>query len=118
MFEGDSRKAIIFVKFREIISKQLSVDESDVKLNSHLSSDFHVGELDLLDIIAALEENFDIEISEHEYEKDLDIIECFDLDWTRSSLNISFKAGERCVVNNFIEFIDKKSRFSREVLRQ
>ena len=58
----DESQAKIFVKLRKIVSEQLEVDESEVTLDSHISNDLNAYGLDTVELAAALEEEFDIEI--------------------------------------------------------
>ncbi|MFM6279478.1 MAG: acyl carrier protein, partial [Dolichospermum sp.] len=72
-FGGDERKAKVFVRVRELISEQLSVEEREVTLDSHLSNHLNADEDDVLGIMMVLEEEFDIEIPDEVAEKSLGI---------------------------------------------
>jgi acyl carrier protein len=66
-FGGDKIKAQIFVRLRKAISEQLSVDESEITLDRHISHDLGADELDTVELAMALEEEFEefeVEISE------------------------------------------------------
>ena len=51
-----------FEKIKEIIVEQLGVDESDVNMDSSFTDDLGADSLDLVELIMALEEEFDMEI--------------------------------------------------------
>lgn len=112
-FGGNECKAQIFVRVRKIISEQLGVDESEVSLDSHLSNHLGADELDLVELVMALEEEFKIDISDDESENHLSINSFFGGGscWSSgsSSSYSSFRnAGEECIVRNFVELICKK----------
>ncbi len=52
----------ILEKVRSIVSEQLSVDSSEVKLESNFQNDLGADSLDTVELVMALEEAFDIEI--------------------------------------------------------
>jgi acyl carrier protein len=58
-----------FEKIREIIMNQLSVDESMVTMDTNLMKDLEADSLDAVEIIMAIEEEFDIEVPDEEAEK-------------------------------------------------
>jgi acyl carrier protein len=58
-----------FDKVRDIIVEQLSVDESMVTMDTNLMKDLEADSLDAVEIIMAIEEEFDIEIPDEEAEK-------------------------------------------------
>ncbi|MCP2731301.1 acyl carrier protein [Limnofasciculus baicalensis] len=60
----DERQANIFVKLRKIISEQLDVNESEVTLDSNISTDLNADGLEAVELAMALEEEFEIEIPE------------------------------------------------------
>jgi len=113
-FGGDESKAKVFVRVRNIISDKLEVDESKINLDCHMSNHLNMDDLDLVEIVMALEEEFDIKISD----------ECADFcfsigsfDWRSGSGSgssySSFKAGEECIVRNFVELVYKNISLSR-----
>ena len=57
-----------FEKIRDIIVEQLGVDEADVKPESSFTDDLGADSLDLVELIMALEEEFDIEIPDEDAE--------------------------------------------------
>ncbi|MGG6292799.1 acyl carrier protein [Leptolyngbya sp. AN02str] len=52
----------IFQKVQKIVSEQLSVDESEVTPESNFANDLGADSLDTVELVMALEEEFDIEI--------------------------------------------------------
>ncbi|MGB5960061.1 MAG: phosphopantetheine-binding protein [Coleofasciculaceae cyanobacterium] len=58
----EASQAKIFVKLRQIVSEQLEVEESEVTLDSDISNDLGADEFDTVELAAAIEEEFDIEI--------------------------------------------------------
>ena len=58
-----------FEKNTSIIVEQLSVDESMVTMDTNLMKDLEADSLDAVEIIMAIEEEFDIEIPDEEAEK-------------------------------------------------
>lgn len=58
-----------FDKIRSIIMEQLCVEESLVTMDTNLMKDLEADSLDAVEIITAIEEEFDIEIPDEEAEK-------------------------------------------------
>jgi acyl carrier protein len=58
-----------FEKVREIIVEQLGVDESAVALETSLMKDLEADSLDAVEIIMAIEDEFEIEVPDEEAEK-------------------------------------------------
>ncbi|WP_027399489.1 acyl carrier protein [Anaerovorax odorimutans] len=59
----------MFEKIREIIVEQLGVDESAVTLETQLMKDLEADSLDAVEIIMAIEDEFDIEVPDEDAEK-------------------------------------------------
>lgn len=59
----------IFEKVKEIIVEQLGVEEDIIKGESSFIDDLGADSLDVVELIMALEEEFDIEIPDAEAEK-------------------------------------------------
>lgn len=59
----------IAAKVKEIIVKQLNVDEADVKREASFIDDLDADSLDTVELIMAFEEEFDLEIPDEEAEK-------------------------------------------------
>ena len=49
-------------KMKEIIAEQLSVDESEIALETSFKDDLGAYSLDLFELVMALEEEYDVEI--------------------------------------------------------
>jgi len=58
-----------FEKIKSIIVEQLSVDESSVTADTSLMKDLEADSLDAVEIIMAIEDEFDIEIPDEDAEK-------------------------------------------------
>ncbi len=59
----------IFAKVKKIIVEQLSVDEGEVVPEAMFIDDLGADSLDIVELIMALEEEFDIEIPDNSAEK-------------------------------------------------
>lgn len=59
----------MFEKVKEIIVEQLGVDENDVNMEASFIDDLGADSLDIVELIMALEEAFDLEIPDKEAEK-------------------------------------------------
>ena len=60
---------MVFDKIKDIIVEQLSVDESMVTPETNLMKDLEADSLDAVEIIMAIEEEFEIEIPDEDAEK-------------------------------------------------
>ena len=58
-----------FEDVRKIISKLFDIDSDSIEEESFLSSDLSISELDLEDLIASIEDKYQIEIPQEEYLK-------------------------------------------------
>ena len=56
-------------KIKGIIAEQLGVDEEEVKLETNLAMDLEADSLDAVEIIMAIEDEFDIEVPDEDAEK-------------------------------------------------
>jgi acyl carrier protein len=54
--------AEVFAKVQKIVSEQLGVDEAEVKPEASFANDLGADSLDTVELVMALEEEFDIEI--------------------------------------------------------
>lgn len=59
----------MFEKIRECIASQLGIDEEEIKMESSFVNDLGADSLDVVELIMALEEKYDIEIPDEEVEK-------------------------------------------------
>lgn len=59
----------IFEKVKEITVEQLSADEDAVTLEASFINDLEADSLDIVELMMALEEEFDIEIPDEDAEK-------------------------------------------------
>ncbi|HOQ15933.1 MAG TPA: acyl carrier protein [Defluviitaleaceae bacterium] len=60
---------MVFEKVRQIIAEQLNISESEITEDTSFQDDMGADSLDIFQIIMALEEEFDIEISNEDAEK-------------------------------------------------
>ncbi len=60
---------MVFEKVKKIIVEQLGVEEDEVAMESSFIDDLGADSLDIVELIMALEEEFDIEIPDSEAEK-------------------------------------------------
>lgn len=58
-----------FEKIREIIVEQLGVEESAVNMETHLMKDLEADSLDAVEIIMAIEDEFELEVPDEDAEK-------------------------------------------------
>lgn len=58
----------VFEKVKAIVADQLSIDAADIKLETKFE-DLNADSLDVVEVIMALESEFDIEIPDEEAEK-------------------------------------------------
>lgn len=59
----------VFEKVKEIMAEQLEVDIDSITLDTSFASDLEADSLDIVELIMAIEEEFDIEIPDEEAEK-------------------------------------------------
>ena len=60
---------MVFEKVRDIVVEQLGVEEDEVTMESSFIDDLGADSLDIVELIMALEEEFDIEVPDEEAEK-------------------------------------------------
>ncbi len=106
-FGGDEETTRVFLRVRKTISEQIGVEEEEVNLECHLSNHLGADDLDMVELIMALEEEFGIEISDEVVDSRLGISPNFSFSsWgSGSSPSSSCGAGPECVVRNFVSLI-------------
>jgi acyl carrier protein len=62
-------RAAVEAKVREIVCEQLGVSDEEVTLDASFIDDLGADSLDLVELVMALEEEYDTEISDEEAEK-------------------------------------------------
>ena len=72
-----SQEAIL-EKVRSIVAEQLSVDAAEIKPDSNFQNDLGADSLDTVELVMALEEEFDLEIADEEAEKISTVQEAID----------------------------------------
>lgn len=60
---------MIFDKVKAIIVDQLGVEENEVKLESSFVDDLGADSLDVVELVMAIESEFEIEVSDEDYDK-------------------------------------------------
>lgn len=60
---------MVFEKVKKIIVEQLGVEEDEITMESNFIDDLGADSLDIVELIMALEEEFDLEIPDSEAEK-------------------------------------------------
>lgn len=60
---------MILKKLKKIIMEQLEVEEDEIKLESSFQDDLGADSLDVVELIMAIEDEFDIEIPDEDAEK-------------------------------------------------
>ena len=60
---------MIFDKVKAIINEQLGVNEDEITMESNFLEDFGADSLELIDLITALESEFEIEVPEEDIEE-------------------------------------------------
>lgn len=59
---------MVFETVKKIIAEQLGIDEKDIKLESAFIEDLGADSLDIVELIMAMESEFDMEIEDDEVE--------------------------------------------------
>lgn len=60
---------MVFEKVRQIISDQFNMSEDEITLSTSFTDDLNADSLDVFQVIMAIEEEFEMEISNDEAEK-------------------------------------------------
>ena len=64
MLERKSYIIMVFDKVKEIISRELNIDSSKVTPEAHLEKDLGADSLDAVEVIMALEDEFDMSVDD------------------------------------------------------
>ena len=59
---------MVFEKVKGIIAERLGIDENEIKLESNFVNDLGADSLDVVELVMALEEEFDVEIPDEDAE--------------------------------------------------
>ena len=68
-----------FERFRQCTVEVLSVEEADVVPEANFADDLDADSLDIVELVMALEEEFDVNVDEEELEDVTTVAEAFDL---------------------------------------
>lgn len=60
---------MVFDRVKSVVAEQLGIDAEEIKLESSFVDDLGADSLDIVELIMALEEEFDLEIPDEEAEK-------------------------------------------------
>ncbi|MBR5741706.1 MAG: acyl carrier protein [Firmicutes bacterium] len=60
---------MVFDKIKELIVDQLGIDEAEITMNTNMMKDLEADSLDAVEIIMAIEDEYDIEIPDEDAEK-------------------------------------------------
>jgi len=66
---GQESESLIFSRVRNIVAEQLDVDVKKVTLDANFSVDLGADSLDTVELVMAIEEEFDIEIPDKDAEQ-------------------------------------------------
>lgn len=69
MFMKTEVNIMVFDKIKEIIAEQLGVEEDVITLDTNLMKDLEADSLDAVEIIMAIEDEYDIEVPDEDAEK-------------------------------------------------
>ncbi len=69
----------LFERFKECAVKVLSVDADKVTLEASFADDLDADSLDLVELVMALEEEFDITVEEEELEGIATVVQAYEL---------------------------------------
>ena len=91
----------IFEKVKEIIIEQLGVSETSITTEASFIDDLGADSLDIVELIMALEEEFDLEIPDNDAEKVVTVGDV--VDYSHYTISISYPCCN--IGNNFLCFI-------------
>jgi acyl carrier protein len=69
MYKFLGGEIMVFEKIKKIIAEQLGIGEDEIKMDSSFVDDLGADSLDIVELIMALETEFDLEIPDEEAEK-------------------------------------------------
>ena len=58
----------VFERLQKILAEQFEIDEDDITLNSDIVDDLGADSLDVVDLIMAIEDEFEVEIPDEDIE--------------------------------------------------
>jgi len=73
-----NRSSVIEAKIKEIVAEQLSLREEDIRNEASFLDDLGADSLDIVELIMAMEEEFDLEIPDEDAEKILKVQDAID----------------------------------------
>ncbi len=79
MSEKSEKQSLYLSKIRKIIRDKYSLEEAAVKLNSSFSEDFKMDEIDFIEFVLELEEEFNIDLTDENAEKMKSVKDLIDL---------------------------------------
>lgn len=59
---------MVFEKIRTLLSEQLDIEEDDITMDSKIADDLGADSLDVVDLIMAIEDEFELEIPDEDIE--------------------------------------------------
>ena len=59
---------MVFERIREIICDQLDLEEDKVTMDSDIMEDFEADSLDVVDLVMSIEDEFGLEVPDHQIE--------------------------------------------------
>ena len=66
-------------RVKKIIAEQLGVNEAEIKPESHIENDLGADSLDMIEMVMALEDAFEIQVSDEDAEKVTTVQQIIDL---------------------------------------
>ena len=59
---------MVFEKIKSILAEQLDVEESEMTMGTDIARDLHADSLDVVELLMAIEDEFEVEIHDEEIE--------------------------------------------------
>ncbi len=90
------KMATTYERVTEVVTRQLLVDEADIKPEASFVDDLKADSLDLVELVMSLEEEFGVDVSDEEMEKIRTVQDA--VDWVDEHMDppsVSTKANER-----------------------